>query len=208
MNRFEYQIRHCMDAVEELLTKTENPLHRAILNNYRRHVHLEASGQFEKIVADDMMADHPVYRVTWGDNPVVIEEKEGVIDFYNSVKEAVLWNSDDRIAVADWGIADELTFHQITKGKDLANMGFQVDDLEAYYHLSSRQVFLWPYDEQGRLKGEHLYEDKTSVQIEKVDPEELITPQQVKEIHLEILDQLEKEKGENYWVYHEGTVVK
>lgn len=200
MNRFEYGVYHCMDAVEELLNKTENPLHRAILENYRRHVHLEGSGQFEKIVAPDMMADHPVYRVTWGTNPVVIEGKQAVVDFYRGVSEAVLWNSDDQIAVADWGIADEMTFHQLAKGKDLAKLGFEIDDDEAFYHYSSRQVFLWPYDEYGRLKGEHLYEDKTTIQIEKVDPSEVITPQRVAEIHLELLDKLEKTKGENYWV--------
>ncbi len=201
MNRFEYGIYHCMDAVEELLNKTENPLHRAMLENFRRHVHLEGSGQFDKIVAPDMMVDHPVYRVTWGANPVVIEGKQGVIDFYNSVKNTVLWNSDDQIAVADWGIADELTFHQLTKGKDLIALGFEVDDPEAYYHYSSRQVFVWPYDEQARLKGEHLYEDKTTIKIEKVDPSEVIPPSRAVEIHLEMLERLEKEKGDRYWVY-------
>jgi hypothetical protein len=201
MNPFEYGVYHCMDAVEELLRKTENPLHRAMLENFRRHVHLEGSGQFDKIVASDMMVDHPVYRVTWGANPVVIEGKQGVLDFYNSVKEAVLWNSDDLIAVADWGIADELTFHQLVKGHDLLELGFTVDDPEAFYHYSSRQVFVWPYDEQARLKGEHLYEDKTTVKIEKVNPADVITPQRAREIHLELLEQLEKRKGPNYWVY-------
>jgi hypothetical protein len=38
-----------------------------------------------------MMVDHPVYRVTWGANPAVIEGKDGVLAFYNSVGEAVLW---------------------------------------------------------------------------------------------------------------------
>ena len=44
------------------------------------------------------------------------------------------------------------------------------------YHVSSRQAFIWPYDSQARLAGEHLYEDKTSLQIEEVDPSEAITP--------------------------------
>ena len=68
----------------------------------RRHVHLEGAGEFGKIVAPDMMVDHPVYRVTWGAHPAVIEGKDGVLGFYNSVGEAVLWHSDDRLAVADW----------------------------------------------------------------------------------------------------------
>ena len=71
-----------------------------------------------------MMADHPVYRVTWGANPEVIEGKSGVLGFYNSVGEAVLWNADDLIAVADWGVADELTFHQIAPGAILKMIGY------------------------------------------------------------------------------------
>ena len=37
-----------------------------MLFNFWRHVHLEGSGQFDRIVAPDMMVDDPVYRITWG----------------------------------------------------------------------------------------------------------------------------------------------
>lgn len=200
MNRFEQAVYHGMDPVEALIRKTKNSLHCAMLENFRRHVHLEGSGQFEKIVAPDMMADHPVYRVSWGDNPVVVEGKENVVNFYKSIGEQVLWNSDDFIAVNDWGIADELTFNQLLKGSDLLRMGYQADDPDAHYHLQSRQAFIWPYDEKARLKGENLYEDKTSVKITRVDSAEVITPQRIAEIHKEHLARLEREKGEKYWV--------
>lgn len=201
MNRFEKAVYECMDPVEALLQRTENPLHKAILENFRRHVHLEGSGQFDKITAPDMMVDKPVYRVSWGDNPALIEGKEGVIGFYNSVTEAVLWNSDDLIAVNDWGIADELTFNQLIKGSDLQNLGYKADSPDAYYHLRSRQAFIWPYNEKALLLGENLYEDKTSVEITQVDESELISPQRVAEIHREQLARLEEEKGPNWWVY-------
>ncbi len=202
MNRFEKAVYECMDPVEALLQRTENPLHRAILENFRRHVHLEGSGQFDKITAPDMMVDKPVYRVSWGDTPALIEGKEGVIGFYNSVTGAVLWNSDDLIAVNDWGIADELTFNQLIKGSDLKNLGYQADSDDAYYHLRSRQAFIWPYNDQALLLGENLYEDKTSVEITQIDASELITPQRVAEIHREQLARLEAEKGPNWWVYN------
>jgi len=201
MNRFEKAVYECMDPVEALLQHTENPLHRAILENFRRHVHLEGSGQFDKITAPDMSVDNPVYRVSWGDTPALIEGKEGVIGFYNSVTEAVLWNSDDLIAVNDWGIADELTFNQLIKGSDLQNLGYTADSPDAYYHLRSRQAFIWPYNDQALLMGENLYEDKTSVEITQIDESELITPQRVAEIHREQLARLEAEKGPNWWVY-------
>jgi len=201
VNRFEEAVYHCMDPVEDLLQKTTNPLHRAMLENFRRHVHLEGSGQFDLITAADMMVDNPVYRVSWGDNPVIIEGKEGVKGFYNAVTGAVLWNSNDFIAVNDWGVADELTFNQLIKGSDLKNLGYQADDDDTWYHLQSRQAFIWPYDDRALLKGENLYEDKTSVSITPVDSREVITPERVAAIHREQLARLEAEKGAEYWVY-------
>ncbi len=200
MNRFEQAVHDCMIPTANLLEQTSKPLHRAILLNFWRHVHLEGSGQFDRIIAPDMMVDHPVYRVTWGVSPAVIEGKEGVLGFYNSVGEAVLWHSDDRLAVADWGICDELTFHQLAAGADLSALGYDIPDPGALYHVSSRQAFIWPYDEQARLIGENLYEDKTSLVIEEVDPAEATTPARVRDIHLERLAKLEQERGADFWL--------
>ena len=203
MNRFEQAVYDCMNATAELLEETTKPLHRAMLLNFWRHVHLEGSGQYDRIVASDMMVDEPVYRVTWGANPAVITGKQGVLDFYRSVGEAVLWNSDDRLAVGDWGICDELTFHQLARGSDLQAVGYEVGDPDALYHASSRQAFIWPYDSQARLIGENLYEDKTSLTIEEVSPDEAITPARVREIHLEQIAKLEEERGDRFWVLEE-----
>jgi hypothetical protein len=201
VNRFEKAVYECMQPTAELLDGTTSPLQRAILLNWWRHVHLEGAGEFDMIVAPDMMVDHPVYRVTWGANPAVIEGKDGVLAFYRSVGEAVLWHSDDRLAVGDWGVADEITFHQLARGADLQAIGYDVETSDDLYHVSSRQAFIWPYDERARLAGEHLYEDKTSLQVERVDPAEAITPARVREIHREQLAELEAERGENFWVY-------
>ena len=200
MKRFEQAIYGCMNPTAELMEKTTKPLHRAMLFNFWRHVHLEGAGEYEQLMASDMTVDEPVYRVTWGANPAVITGKDGVLDFYNSVGEAVLWNSDDRLAVGDWGICDELTFHQLARGADLQAVGYDVDDTDALYHAHSRQAFIWPYDDRARLAGEHLYEDKTSLTIEEVSPDEAITPARVREIHRELLAKLEAERGERFWV--------
>ena len=200
MNRFERAVYDCMKPTAQLLERTSKPLHRAILLNFWRHVHLEGAGEYEQIVATDMMADHPVYRVSWGAHPAVIEGKQGVLGFYRSVGEAVLWHSDDRLAVEDWGICDEITFHQLASGGDLRLIGYDVEHADRLYHVYSRQAFIWPYDAQARLVGEHLYEDKTSLQIEEVDRSEAITPARVREIHREQLGKLEAARGPKFWV--------
>ena len=204
MNRFEQAVQDCMQPTAKLLERTTVPLHRAILLNFWRHVHLEGAGEYDRILASDMTVDHPVYRVTWGANPAVIQGKDGVRGFYNSVGEAVLWHSDDRLSVADWGICDEITFHQLASGTDLKALGYAVDRADRLYHVYSRQAFIWPYDERARLAGEHLYEDKTSLAIEEVDPAEAITPTRVREIHREQLAKLEAGRGDRFWVLNGG----
>jgi hypothetical protein len=202
MNRFEQAVYDCMKPTAQLLERTRDLRHRAILLNFWRHVHLEGCGDYERLVAPDMMVDHPVYRVSWGANPAVIDGKEGVRAFYESVGEAVLWHSDDRLAVADWGISDEIIFHQLAQGSDLQHLGYDVEHAERLYHVSSRQAFIWHYDERARLMGEHLYEDKTSLRIAEVNPADAITPTRVREIHRELLQRLEAERGPHYWMLH------
>jgi hypothetical protein len=200
MKRFERAVYDCMKPTAGLLEQTTKPLHRAILLNFWRHVHLEGAGDYERIIAADMMVDEPAYRVTWGVQPAVITGKDGVLAFYRSVGESVLWHSDDRLAVGDWGICDEITFHQLARGADLQAIGYEVPDPARLYHAASRQAFVWHYDERARLAGEHLYEDKTSLVIEEVSPDEAITPARVREIHRELLAQLEADRGDNFWV--------
>ncbi len=201
MNAFEQAVYDCMNATDELYQRTTNPLHKAMLLNFWRHVHLEGSAQFKEITSETMMSDNPVYRITWGDNPLVVEGRQGVYDFYSSIDEVVLWNSDDCLAVADWGVCDELTFHRVAKGADLAPLGYEAKNPDGLYHVTSRQAFIWPYDDRARLAGEHLYEDPTSLEFEEIDPADAITPARVREIHKERLAVLEDRFGPEYWVY-------
>jgi len=62
-----------------------------------------------------------------------------------------------------------------------------------------------PYDDQARLAGEHLYEDKTSLAIEQVDPAEGITAARVREIHKGQLTKLEAARGERFWTLEAQT---
>jgi hypothetical protein len=201
MNRFEQAVYDCMKPTQALYEQTTNPFHKKILLNFWRHVHLEGAGLYDQICSDDMMVAKPVYRITWGANPAVLEGREAVMAFYNSVGDVVLWNSDDRIAVGDWGVADELTFNLLGLGSIMQAIGYAVPDPDKYYHVASRQAFIWPYDSNAKLAGEHLYEDKTSLTWQEVDASELTTAARVREIQKELLADLHARFGENFWVW-------
>jgi hypothetical protein len=189
LNQYEEALYHSMDEVAKELTVTQNPRHRAILELYRKHVHLEGSGQFDKIVAPDMMGDHPHYRIFWGQT-FEVDGKDEIIKFYNGIGEAVLWNTDEKIAVADWGFAAELTLHQLAPGRELKMLLVDVDNDDDYYHLQSRQAFFWPYDEQQRLVGEYIYEDPGTRKVEKVGKSQVVTSGRAAEIHRELLGRI------------------
>ena len=200
-SKYEQAVYDCMNPTLELYERTENPFHRAILLNFLRHVRLEGAAMFDEITDETMMSDNPVYRVSWGETPVVVEGRKGVADFYSHIGDIVLWNSGDLLAVADWGIADEMWFHQMSSGTELKKLGHKVAEEDGLYLVSSKQAFIWPYDETARLKGEHLYEDKSTLKIEEIDPADALTPQRVREIHKECLAGYEQRFGPDYWVY-------
>jgi hypothetical protein len=184
VSRFEADFLASMAAVDAAIEATADPHRRAILENYRRHVYLEVSGRIDEILSPEMTVEHPHYRISWAGRVRVLDGAAEVRAFYEELghAEAVLWNTDERVAVADWGFAAELTLHQLLPGTALAADGETVDDPDAIYHLSSRQAFIWPYDERARLEGEHIYEDVSTRRFEAVDPDDVITPARAAEL--------------------------
>ena len=193
-----------ISAADRLLETTTNPLHRQILENYRRHAILEVCGYWEDIFLPSMTVEEPMYYFNVRGFPGnKAEGAEAVQKIYKHLAEssgAVMVVEDERLMVSDWGFASEALFNTYYRGHTLIEDGIEVDSPEGYYILKQRYVLLWPYDDRGRLMGEHLYEDKTSLEIEEVSPEEAITPARVREIHRELLGRLEAERGERFWV--------
>ena len=168
-----------MDSLDELVRSTDNPHHRAILLNYRRHGLLEVSQRYPELMAAEMMVEHPVYRMSEGGNAVVLDGREAVAGFYQELQETgsiVLWPVEQKIAVADWGFAAEALFHHFVPGSLLAGQGEDIDDPAATYLVRHVLSMVWPYDERARLIGEHVFEDPTTREVIKPRPEDVITP--------------------------------
>lgn len=202
MKRLEQLVVNGFDETSALHDKTTNPFHRSILRTWWRHGLLEGAGMFDELADETMMSDDPKYRVMWGDTPRIIVGKNEVLGFYKNIAaETVMYITDSLIAVADWGFSNELTFHHVAKGTTLQLIGYEVENPEAYYDVSTRQVFLWPFDDQARVAGENLYEDKSSFHIEEVPEEEMITPQRSRELNHQQVLALDARFGPEHWIY-------
>jgi hypothetical protein len=168
-----------LSAADRLLETIANPLHRQILENYRRHAILEICGEWEGIFDADMMVEHPVYyfNVT-GMEGVVADGADAVKAIYRMLAETqtcVMLVEDEHLWVDDWGFASDSTFITYLRGHDAIGKGFEVDDPDGYYREHQHFAMIWPYDEAGRLKGEQVYENKALHRVEAIAAEDYIT---------------------------------
>ncbi|MBX5467241.1 MAG: hypothetical protein K6U14_07080 [Firmicutes bacterium] len=187
-----FEVQHMMRETERLLATEQSPRRRAILKNFRRHGMLEVAGRWEEILTPEMIVEHPVYRITEKGKTTVLDGMEAVRQFYRQLTESrlnVFGALEERIAVADWGLAIQSLFGHFLPGRVLLEQGETVDDPDGWYFLTHWLASIWPYDEQGRLMGEYVYEDTGSRHIEKMDPKDVVTPEQARAILDPLIDQ-------------------
>ena len=58
MSRYEHEFVTMFAGLEKQLENVDNPRHRAILKNYRRHGLLEVAGRYQELLAPDMTVEH------------------------------------------------------------------------------------------------------------------------------------------------------
>jgi hypothetical protein len=184
----------CLNAAahDRLLDTLDNPRHRRIVANYRRHALLEVAGEWEHIFEPDMTVEEPVYVLEFGSTGGQIVRGSAVRDMYRQMKEVganVIVVTDEQIVVGDAGFGQEAYFHQFFKGDALREMGDDVDDLDAWYRRTTMVASFWPYDERARLIGEHGAAIGP-VEITQISESEVITQAEAREKLLPIVNPL------------------
>jgi hypothetical protein len=167
-----------ISAAGRLLDSLTDPLHRRIIANYRRHAILEVCGEWEDIFAPDMTVPVPEYyfNISFMDGVRVVGEE--VKALYKSLAETqttVMLVEDERLMVSDWGFASDSYFHTYQRGRDLLAKGFAGYEPDGYYVHRQQFAMIWPYDERGRLIGEHVYENKANQAISEVSRDDYLT---------------------------------
>ncbi|MGF0313303.1 hypothetical protein [Rhodococcus sp. IEGM1428] len=173
----------CRSASTELLNTTENPRHRAILENYLLHASCEVAGYWQYIFDSSMTVQEPVYHFRGGPYASILTGREAVMGFYeqNAIAGSnVMFSEHERLSVADWGLSGDMLLHQLVPGSMLAAMGETADDHDAIYVISVQAMQLWPYNADGLLEGENVYIDWDNRTVTKLDPAEVITAAQAR----------------------------
>jgi len=168
-----------ISAADRLLETTSDPLHRQILENYRRHAILEVCGYWEPIFAPEMTVPEPTYyynvRGFAGDKA---EGAAAVHAIYKHLAESsgsVMVVEEERLMISDWGFASEALFNSYYRGHTLISDGIKVEKPDGYYVAKQRYVMLWPYDSLGRLIGEQVYENRAFFEVVEIPEDDYIT---------------------------------
>ena len=112
----------------------------------------------------------------------------------------MLWHSDDRLAVGDWGVCDEITFHQLARGSDLQALGYDVEDRTRSTTPPAARRSSGRTTSRRGSRASTCTRTRPAWRSRRSIPAEAITPARVREIHREQLAKLEAERGEDFWV--------
>ena len=168
-----------MAGAENLIAKSVNPRHIAILRNYRRHAMLEVSGLVDEIFAPEMTVENPRYvsympngsRLIMNGMAEVKEHFYGQIIRYGA---NVMILEDEHIAVDDWGLASEYLSNDYINYRCALERGFDVKDENAMYLNRRAVIMTWRYSDDCRLIGEHVSFENGGT-IEKLAPQDVVT---------------------------------
>lgn len=179
-----HDIRLLTLAADKLLETTTNPRHRRILENYRRHAMLEVSGRYPEIFLPDMTVEQPFYRVASPLEMVELDGEEAVKSFYQGLIDSgttVMLLEHENIVVSDWGFASEALYNTFMTADAAVAGGHVVDDPNGKYIESRWLCMMWPYDEKGRMMGEHVYPAPNAT-LRKIPDDEFVTLEEARAI--------------------------
>lgn len=181
----QFDITETNIAVERLLDMTENPRHRYLLEAYNRHRYLEMAGRYREIFSPQMTVEHPIYRFAFIGQPRIKldgrEEVEALYRAWAETDQCVFYAEDEKLAVSDNMIVSRSVLYQQQLGSSLVDRG--VEDPNAMYLAKSNIAMIWPYDDDGRMIGEDVWEyDDADRDVIRLDPADVLTIDQAAEL--------------------------
>lgn len=189
MSKYLDQFRAYLGNIEKSIAAAESPRHKAILRGYKKHACYEFGSATDNIFTPEMTVADPRYTVKLGrgaSNIDVFEGEDHVKGFYEFVNSQLVMFRNENLWVNDWGLASRADLIRVVTGAQLAEEGVEVDDTNATYAESTHIAMFWPYDEQAKLIGEHVYQLEEPV-LEKMTAQDMFTVEQRDAISAEFL---------------------
>jgi hypothetical protein len=162
--------------LDVLIAASSNPRQRQITEVVRRHYLLEACGRMDELFATDMMVENPVYYLNVDDLSSTLRGREEVMAFYKKLEGVAIACEEIVHATTDAGYWAECWFNFYLPGTAL---GLTADN---WYLRRQWITMYWPFDERARLIGEHVYEHAAVREVVQIDPSQVITLAEVKEL--------------------------
>jgi hypothetical protein len=154
--------------VEAKLAQTTNPRHRLLLERVLQHAIGEVEADLEAVM--DSLSANPVYRLWSNPDPKAAPAgRENVRRYYADIifglGRAFIESNKDRIVVDDNTVITEGWLRTVMWGRDVLDMGRQVDNPDAYYLIRTRLLNVWPCDAEGYIIGEETYSGAASMSV-------------------------------------------
>lgn len=189
MSKYLGLFRTYLENIEKAIENERDDRRRAILRGYKKHACFEFGGVTDNIFTPEMTVEHPVYTVKFGRGASAVDTYDGeqaVKGFYEFVNSNLVMFCNETLWVNDWGLSSRADLLRVVSGRTLREEGVEVDDLDADYAESTHIGMYWPYDENAKLLGEHVYQLEEPV-LEKVDPSDMFTEEERNAISAEFL---------------------
>ena len=139
------------------------------------------AGRYQEIFAPEMTVEKPVYHFNILGKSFTLDGAEAVQSVYREWSETgqcIFYVDDERLAVSDSMIVSTSIIYQQTPGSVLAAEGAPVHPGVTYL-VKTAEHMIWPYDDQGRLVGEDVWEyDDTVREFIAVEPADVLTAAQ------------------------------
>jgi hypothetical protein len=166
----ELQYKH-LKSIDKVYEETLDPHHKKILHNYRIHVALEQGKRWQEIFVDDMSISDLEYCFRFNGISSYFNGRDGVAKLYASQEPFSAVLVDEKLAVANWGIASWAKHYAFGPGSQFIESGADLDDPDALYVEKSDLAMFWRYTPDALLIGEEVYQigDPT---YEQLTPEE------------------------------------
>lgn len=173
----ELQYKH-LKSIDRVYDETLDPHHKKILHNYRIHVALEQGKRWQEILVDDMSINDLKYCFRFNGVSSYFNGRDGVAKLYASQEPFAAVLGDEKLAVANWGIASWAQHYAFGPGSQFIEAGADLDDPEGLYLEKSHLAMFWRYTSEALLIGEEVYQIDEPT-YEKVTPEEYYSKDEI-----------------------------